>query len=134
MAGERSVFKMDVDDAKGINFENLFVENTFKEKHHRKKTTIILTSNCLCSDSIMNNCEFAINYDVNFQNVVTQQHNNVNYDAFQKGGITKSGENLTLMKRGTVLYPKADKIADVENTLKNDAFNKIGYNKYLIIT
>lgn len=133
MAGERSMFQMTVQDANGQSFEILFNEKTFTEKHKRKHHAIILLSNCYCKDDIISLCHFTINDEVNFQNIVTQQNKDVNYTAFQKGGIEKSGENLKLLKRGSVLYPKPDKLHEIENLLKNDAFNKIGYNKYLTI-
>ncbi|HOY32221.1 MAG TPA: type III-B CRISPR module-associated Cmr3 family protein [Bacteroidales bacterium] len=133
MGGERSFFKMEVTDAKEKSFDNIFDKKTFQENHCREHDVIILTSNCFCSNDVIENCLFTINDDVNFQNIVTQQKNAVNYVAFQKGGVTKSGENLTLLKRGTVLYPYTGKTNEVEKALKSDAFNKIGYNKYLII-
>jgi len=132
MAGERSMFQMTVEDSNRQSFESIFTEQTFKEKHNRKLNAIILTSNSFCNDSILKHCLFSINDEVNFQNIVTQQKTNVNYAAFKKG-IDKSGENLKLLKRGSVLYPKPGKEMDVINSLQNDAFSKIGYNKYLII-
>lgn len=132
MAGERSVFQMTVADANGLSFESIFTASTFKEKHSRKHDVIILTSNCLCNGDVLDNCLFSINDEVNFQNIVTLQKINVNYAAFNRG-VNKSGENLKLLKRGSVLYPKSGKINDVINSLQNDALSKIGYNKYLLI-
>lgn len=132
MAGERSVFQMTVKDANGQSFETIFTESTFTENHGRKQDAFILTSNCFCTEDLLDKCLFSINDEVNFQNIVTQQKINVDYAAFKRG-VNKSGENLKFLKRGSVIYTKPGKNNDVIKSFQNDAFSKIGYNKYLII-
>lgn len=133
MGGERSVFDMKVISSEKESFDTIFDEQTFKNGHLRNHKAIVLTSDCYCNDSIIENCSFSINESVNFQNIITQQNSVKNYAAFAKGGVTKSGENLTLLKRGSVLYPLIDKVEEVKIALTNLPFTKIGYNNYIMI-
>ncbi len=133
MGGEKSVFKMEVTDPKEMTFENIFNALTFTKNNPKNHEVIILLSDCYCDDNILNHCSFSINDVVNFKNIITSQKDKVNYAAFVKGGLSKSAENLKLFKRGSVLYPKEGETQEVEAAIKNRAFGKIGYNKYLVI-
>jgi len=133
MGGERSVFDMKVTEAGSESFDTIFNEQTFKIGHSRKHKAIVLTSDCYSHDSIIENCLFSINESVNFQNIITQQNSVKNYTAFARGGVTKSGENLTLLKRGSILFPQINKLEEIKLALTNNPFNKIGYNNFLMI-
>lgn len=133
MGGDKTVVRMDVCNADNLSFENVFSIETFSKRFSRKHPSIVLLSDSLCVDSILENCSFSINGSVNFKNIITQQQKDINYAAFNKGGVSKNSENLKLFRRGSVFYPCEGKMSEVENAIKNDAFSKIGYNKYLII-
>lgn len=133
MGGEKTVIHMDVSPAKNLSFENVFTQETFKKNHSRKHQAVILMSDSYCDDSILDNCSFSINDSVNFKNITTQQRAGINYAAFRNEGVTKSSTNLKLFKRGSVLYPKEGQLSLVEDAIRNAAFSKIGYNKYLVI-
>ncbi|KAF5066213.1 CRISPR-associated protein [anaerobic digester metagenome] len=133
MGGEKTVVRMEVNPINNLTFESIFSIKTYLGKHSRKHPSIVLLSDSLCVDSVLENCSFSINESINFKNIITQQKKDINYAAFHKSGVSKNSENLKLFRRGSVFYPCEGKMSEVENAIKNDAFSKIGYNKYLII-
>jgi CRISPR-associated protein Cmr3 len=133
MGGERSFFDMSVEDPCSLSFETIFDANTFSQGNSRIHKAFVLTSDCYCEDSIINNCLYSVSDTINFQNIFTHQSGGINYAQFVKGSLNKSGEDLSLLKRGSVLFPQSDNTDKVRNALTNSAFAIIGYNKFIEI-
>ncbi len=118
--GEQQAFKMEVTDFSG-EFKEL-IPDYEKSKNSDK---VVLVSDAYVTDDIMSECYFAITDTVDFRFLVTSTSTKNYYT-----GSTKHKTKYNLYKKGSVFYGDTGKI---EEKLKNEQFEKIGYNNYKVI-
>ncbi len=127
MGGERSTFQMTVEPATDT-FDSRFNEVTFSKNHSREIPALVLTSDAFADAGILATCDFAITDSVAFRSIKTVQKEKGNY-AEMGETLKKANELLYLVKRGSIFY--ASDLQGVAEKLKNDAFQNIGYNRYV---
>jgi len=117
--GEQQAFKMDVSDFSD-DFKSLVPE--YEKSDNSDK--VVLISDAYVKEDILDVCSFAITETVDFKFLVTTNSTKSYYSE-----PTKS-DKYNLYKKGSVFYGDTAKIVKM---LKNEQFEKIGYNTYKII-
>ncbi|OQY00888.1 MAG: hypothetical protein B6I26_06340 [Desulfobacteraceae bacterium 4572_130] len=109
MGGDNSSFKMEIRKTEK-NFHQIFING-----HHRNNKTTLL-SDALVDEDIYEFCDFAITETMDFRTIKIE---NNNFDKKKK---------YTMLKRGSVFFTDDKKIAKLKNKIRNNNFQKIGYN------
>lgn len=117
MGGERSMFKMEVQEA-SETFEDIFTESTFKHPGGRQLNALVLTSDAYADPNILAECDYAITNSIPFRHIDPR---NVSRDM-------KQNTPTYLVKRGSIFY--GDNVNKLQEDLQKNypAFYKIGYN------
>lgn len=140
-------FEVEIKDDAGINLndyksivtigsaESMFIleaeriEETkinFNEQIYKSNNKIILLSDAYVDDrSIYEMCYFTICDAVEFKNITT------NYSRQNK--LSKTSDNYIFLERGSVLFPKEEKLEEVKNLLNKPNLVKVGYNVFIIV-
>lgn len=119
LGGEQQTFKMEVIPDFKEEFDSLVPD--YLPTHDYDK--VVLVSDSYVKDNdIFNEALFAITDLVDFRFLDTKTRANQNY--YNKPSKSKK---YNLLKKGSVFYGDTSKISE---HLKNDAFNKLGYNFY----
>lgn len=148
MGGEKMNFVLGVEET-DTTFEKLFWQQFTEHCMAYEKDWVLLTSDAYVSPSIYQLCHLAISETKSFRNIITpnSQHLNLasllspsedkeskaayqhNLTLARAQKIRYKSEKMTLLKRGTVLFPK-NNIAEVTEKLTDNNFRTIGYNHY----
>lgn len=122
--GDSSLFKLEVVDSKWLDMES-------------EGNVLVLLSDAYVNNSIYDFCDIVVSETIPFRNLKT----NIQDKYFTKRPVLKwhrepdgDGRNTdpakVLLKRGSILIAKENKIKDLEEEFKNFAFKNIGYNYY----
>lgn len=96
-------------------------------------TAILLTSDAQVDRDILSACDFAITNCVPFRNIVSRTSVQTNYYQWNKSN-NKSRVRLQLLKRGSILFAKGDKLTNIKAEIENQKnFKKIGYNHFHLL-
>ena len=113
------------------NFEQIFHATVKKHCLQQSTDWCLLTTDAYVSSNIYEKCKAVISDTQAFRNIITP--NSKNYTAAlvnaKDGDKRYKSAQFTLLKRGTVLFPKTD-LATLTSALDNPHFEKIGYNHY----
>jgi len=130
MGGEKMNFVLEVhDDSK--NFEQLFYQAYLTNCMQSDLDWVLLTSDAYVDATIYELCHLAISDTRSFRNIITpnSEYYSVELVSKKDGNKRYKSEKFTLLKRGTVLFPKRE-VSEIITKLTNQAFQKIGYNHY----
>ena len=149
MGGERSGFKMEVEKISDVSdfaqvlpeFEpDILTGEISEEAKGRIDAKILLTANAYANArELLRCCHFAITQTVPFRYVKTNiartrhYYNLRDWDVDERGAPQRS-QKYNLLQKGSVLYVKKSKLAQVEEALNAyKQFQKIGYNHYQVL-
>jgi len=138
MGADQSLFCMSFDKLKDDE-EYIFEKIDKNNKKITGKGRVVLLSDAYVKPEILEKCSFAIADTVDFRNIITYEvddgdnkktelHYNIDTNSQNPGAARKSSVKYNLLKRGSVLFDTD--LSAIEDLLKNDSFNKIGYNHF----
>lgn len=126
LGGEQESFDMEVKSFEDNNQNELEFINLIPDyKKSNNSDKIVIVCDAYVEEDILDVCNFAITETVDFKFLETKTKKEHNYYS----NPTKSSKH-NLYKKGSVFYGNT---AEIEKKLKNDQFQKLGYNTYKII-
>jgi len=145
---QTKTFDQAIDQTIDQTFEALFYQAYQTHCIADKKDWVLLTSDAYVSPKIYEYCQLAISDTKPFRNIITPKSSQYYSTLYSPDGDDKGkkvyaenrkadvkerrrykSEQFTLLKRGTVLFPKGA-LSDLTNALTDKNFRTIGYNHY----
>lgn len=140
LGGDSSAFKMTVEAIDGAKspFPDL---NGFAKGAYSNNSTdfdkLVLLSDAYTETSIYQHADFALTDTQDFRNLKANIRDTKHYsfrpreNASGHASLTKLDKKINLLKRGSVFYAK--QMSGLEKALKHPNFEKIGYNRFIIM-
>jgi len=103
----------------------------FEKWMDKRNDYIFLASDTFVSADIYEYCQHAITTTKNFRHIRTPDDYDARLSEIKHNKQRYKSEKLTLLSRGTILYPN-NSIASLVKVLEHASFQQIGYNNYFI--
>lgn len=134
MGGEKKNFVLQT-KAVQQSLDTLFYTAVSKHCVKDNHPWVLLTSDAYVSPDIYDHCHLAISDTKPFRNIITPDSQYYSYSAAlakeKHNKLRYKSKQFTLLKRGTVLFPKKGQLTTITKELeKNVNFDTIGYNHY----
>lgn len=125
--GEKVNFVIKVHEEGDFNSQ---VPTTHLRKQIKGNNWIFLTADAYVDESILKHCHLAMADNISFRNIVTPKDYSAGLDKEKQDTSQRryKSEKMTLLKRGSILFPKGDKNQTIVDMLQNKQFQEIGYN------
>lgn len=130
LGAERSMFRMNVTEADWEkDYEVPFgIVDSASATLPDQDAQVILRSDARVMHQLYEYCDFGLTSVVDFRNITSQTKQPSFF-----GKPDKSKSKLSLLERGSVLYPKPGELKNLMDALTNEAFQQIGYNAFTVI-
>ena len=123
--GDASLFRLQVVDDKWPEYKS-------------DGNVFVLLSDTYVTNKVYEFCDVIVSETVPFRNLKTSNSDKyytkrpvLKWQRESSGDGRNTDPAKVLLKRGSILIAKENKIKNLEEVIKNEPFNKIGYNYYL---